>query len=418
MSANYNTSRFEAVVDWIEFEIQPTRATDFKAVQKALLKTLGKTLQVTPFRQPSSYMVNPYAQYPEDEFIETRYAQTFTFRLQDVRRYLDIENTLKGLSLALGCEISTRPTAIEVSFDAYNSNAEQAARFFKFGTNSISDNQRLYRRGKSAGDITQRVPSRLETLTARLRDGWKIGTGNATDDRYQRIYFKTTDGGEPLPPSDHRARIEITLQGNALPFTTLEELKRFKFGSLAQFFKFKQIKPNLTPPELHTVNIAAQIGGRKARRGKNGGTYLFSGLVQADKELNDMAKHRLEELARHWLTRHTKHKKSTPTQDASACRFLRDFSTGSASTDAAQKTTSTPYGQRAEQVKECGLEIGTKQKNSKHLCSSYSNDTTPGHDNTTLDHTRFQAATQLQTSQDEQDKLDEIERQMMLPDDD
>ncbi len=37
-------------------------------------------------------------------------------------------------------------------------------------------------------------------------------------------YVKTMDGTQALSPENYRARLEVTLQGEALPFTTLEQL--------------------------------------------------------------------------------------------------------------------------------------------------------------------------------------------------
>ena len=363
MSANYNTSQFEAVVDWIEFEIHPARSTNWQAIKRELFGITGKTIHVSQI--DGRHTFNKYAQHPDDEWVKD--APAFRIRIQDVERFADLENMLAGLSSALGCGIPARVTGMEVSFDAYNSSPEQAARFFKFAANLVSDNRRLYRR---AEDFPQPLPKRLETLTTRLGDGYMIGVGNKTDDRFQRIYYKRSDcnGGGNQVPVEHRARIEITLQGAALPFTSLEELKRFKFESLAGFFAFRELKPNLTPEELRAANAVTQIGQRKKRRGENGGgVRWFDERTRADDQLNEHARHALQELSRHWRTRHTKRLKNPKEDGEFACGFSRDFFTDSPRADDSQKTCQSPDEQRLGHTPEDHRENGARCGGSNNL---------------------------------------------------
>lgn len=305
--ADYSSSRFRAVVDWIELEIQTTRPTNFMAIQKELRRLLCL---------PDD--VNPYVKAQDEGY--SRAATIFRIRLQDPERHYELENVIHGLSVAFGCRASPRITAIEIAFDAYGAGAEQAARFYKFLTNLVSDNRRMYRSGRRESDFTQSVPNNFDSMVKHLHAGWQVGIGDKSDDSYQHAYFKTTDNsGAPIPQSDHRARIEVTLRGEALPFRTLEELHRFKFGSLSEFFRFRKLKPDLSPLDQTNADASAQIGQRRARNRRGGGTRLHSRLTQADADLNARARDALKELSRRWRTMPKRAKRSPTAAIVNEC---------------------------------------------------------------------------------------------------
>lgn len=285
---NYSNPRLRAVVDWVQLEIQSAKPTNFWSIQTELRRLLCL---------PDS--VSPHVEAINES--DGGAATIFRITLQAPERHQDIAKVTNSLSAAFGCGGSPRITAIEIAFDAYGAGAEQAARFCKFLTNPVSDNCRLYRRGKRQGDTTHCIPTRFQTLEQRLAEGWTVGIGSNSDNYRQRIYHKTTDNnGTPIPQSDHRARIEITLRGEALPFQTLEELQRFKFSDLSEFFRFRKLKPDLSPLEQVNADASAQIGERRTRNRREGGTRLFSRLTQADADLNTRARDALRELSRRW----------------------------------------------------------------------------------------------------------------------
>ena len=141
-----------------------------------------------------------------------------------------------------------------------------------------------------------------------VRGGRVIAIGNKTDDRSQRVYFKTTDkaGKVALPENQWRARIELTLQGQCLPATSDLEWATCKFEQLYEFFNFREPKPNLDPMIQLLLDRSEQVGERKPRsrvatsKPGSGNNHLFDLATKADLVLNDKARTAIRELSRRW----------------------------------------------------------------------------------------------------------------------
>ena len=127
--------------------------------------------------------------------------------------------------------------------------------------------------------------------------------------RYKRIYFKREDNKQQLPSCDQRARIEIRLQGDDLPVTTLDELRDFNFASLSNYFKFRRLRTDLDDFTKQMIGNSTRIGQpyRLDRNGqvapinrKGGGTREYSKYTRADTPLNDLARDQLRKLTRRW----------------------------------------------------------------------------------------------------------------------
>lgn len=147
-----------------------------------------------------------------------------------------------------------------------------------------------------------KVPITATSLIRHIHEGWQLGIGNRSDDYYQHIYFKTKDkGGElALDPKDYRARIEITLQGAALPLQPLDAWEGFRFESLTDWFRFRKMKDDLTPTEKQYADRMVQIGEKAIRNRAGGGTRLHGKMTRADVLLNDRAKGALRRLSDWW----------------------------------------------------------------------------------------------------------------------
>src|SRR3546814_5744718 len=111
-----------------------------------------------------------------------------------------------------------------------------------------------------------------------------------------------TDRQSPLPLADHRARIELTQRGAELGFHGLDEQARaFRFESLSPYFQWT--KPAGPPEELTTwqrmfLAAADQVGARRSRNRRGGGTKQYSSSVCADIALNRLAYDALRDLTR------------------------------------------------------------------------------------------------------------------------
>jgi hypothetical protein len=296
---DYSHLRFRAVVDWIEIEIETAASTNFQTVQRVLKVVLG---------MPDGR--RPYVTARDEE--PGGAARKFIFRLYDPDSWSYVVAKLDELAQRFPFASPSKVIAVEVAFDAYSRAekadelAEQAARFYKFCTLVVSQNHRAYWDFKgSAKD----VPFRGKSLVRHLSDGWQIGIGNKTDDRYQHIYVKTTDeNGTALPRAEHRARIEITLRGGALPYQHADEWAKADFAKdLRMSAGFRMMRPNLDQLQRTMLEESTiQIGERKRRwrvakdRSGLSGDRLHRKSTIADSILNGKARDSFRELTRRW----------------------------------------------------------------------------------------------------------------------
>lgn len=297
---DYSRLHFKAAVDWIELEFQAGSTTNFHTVQRALRRVLRLPDDENPFVEPMDAGAGGAA-------------TTFRFRMHDPAKWQEVASALDGLAEQHPFTRSPSVTAIEVAFDAFSRGAtreelaEQAARFYKFCTLMVSDNRRIYRTRKEG--VRGPIPIRFPTLIRRLEEGWQIGIGNRSDNRYQHIYFKTTDrGGVALPDAEHRARIEITLRGPALPYQTLEEWAVADFArDFRDSISFRKMAPDLSPLLHWTLGqTSVQVGERRRRwrlaRDYSGysGDRLYGKATKADSKLNEKARDAFRQLTRRW----------------------------------------------------------------------------------------------------------------------
>lgn len=280
---NYSHFRLRAAVDWIELEIQTAVPTNFQTIRRMLGVGYVKAQNAG----------------------EGGAATIFTFRIQDPARWHDV-----SAKLLLLPQLVTLPkvVGVELALDAYSNAAnreelvELAARLHKFDTAPASANRRFGGRWK--GDVE--AANHFASNKRRLMEGRVINVGNKSDPRSQRTYVKSTDNnGVPLQKvQEHRARFENTFKGaglvdNGLPCAT-EAWECFRFESLSKFYRFRTLKDGLDPITATVMETLVQVGERKTRKRKEGGTRLHAKPTQADTVLNDLARDALRKLSLRW----------------------------------------------------------------------------------------------------------------------
>ena len=276
---DYNKFRFNAVIDWIEIEITTIKSTNFQTIRRhcglKYVEAIGAGAGGA--------------------------ATNFIFKFHDPKNWLGIIDMLKEIEIEFLLANEPIVKSIEVSFDAYSRNAtsdelvELTGRFYRYLTNPVSQNHRFS--GRKIGDV-EFICSRRD-VEKFLELGRNICIGNNKDDEsgfnkykadeeYMQIYCKKTDNdGTPITVSDHRARIEIRLQGTKLPCSTLSEWRGFKFESLSQYFNFRtdNIQVIEKAPEWYKKavhSVVAQLGAVRAYQRRK-----HSLLTLPDKELNN-----------------------------------------------------------------------------------------------------------------------------------
>ena len=269
---NYKNFRFNAVIDWIELEIETVNPTNFQTIKRHIIQP-GKKPYVKAIDQAAGGA-----------------ASQFRFKIQDPKNWQHVAAILNGINddTPLVAE-ATIVKSIEVSFDAYSNtaNRDELVRltelFYRYLTNPVSLKRRFSGRKGFKKDV-EAIDSTF-VLRRLLDKGRNICIGNneddstgfkkyKTDDEYMQIYCKTTDNnGIPISSSDYRARIEIRLKGGALPCTNLNSWREYKFESLSRYFNFRTMNNRvlaLAPKEFlkafDSITQLSSIGGYKRRK--------------------------------------------------------------------------------------------------------------------------------------------------------
>lgn len=295
---DFSRFRFVVVVDWVELEVRTLKPTQPKYLY---MNGAG--------RFSHAHSINPQTgeKYP-DSYKNTT-STRFAVRIQAPERFTAITEALDTIRerLAPSCTIAVR--GIEVALDAYANDgsgpedlAEMTSHFLK-GINRVSPNHpRSYR---EKGE-TRAIGSRRELIQA-LQDGFQIGIGDGNGNRYQHGYLKAQDSGEALPIGEHRARIEIRLQGDGCPVVTLDDLSSFNFSSLSDYFQFRQsgepqsdLERLMAERQICLGNIIADDGDLQPINRKEGGTRRNKRGTKAS-PLNGIARVRLRSLTKRWL---------------------------------------------------------------------------------------------------------------------
>lgn len=314
MQMDYCRFRIEAVVDWCELEVRTLKATQGKH-----LKAMGVGML------SHAHGINPQTGEKYDEHVKNTTTTRFAVRIQAPARFATITTALNSIRKRLDPSYAIAVRGIEVALDAYaeegtssNELAEMTAHFLK-GINRVSpDHPRVYR---LVGE-TRAIGSHRDLIHA-LMDGFQIGVGDGNGDRFQHGYLKSTDNKQELPKNQHRARIEVRLQGNGSPVRTLDDLARFDFAGLSNNFRFRQfdepqteLEHLLAERQICLGNVMDIDGDLAAINRKGGGTRKNKRGTTAS-PLNNIARVRLRSLTKRWqaLTGRGKAKQS----EAIAC---------------------------------------------------------------------------------------------------
>ncbi|WP_332848143.1 hypothetical protein [Massilia sp. S19_KUP03_FR1] len=294
-------SAYRAVVDWVELEVQLLRQSNFWTVKKAVHAAL---------RLPQG----AHSFFEALDAGSGSAASAFRFRIQDLNQMRQLSVVIEELNYKFGLS-SVRPIAVELAFDTFMQGgtvrqlAEVATDRFKFNTAKPGDDWHFYRmkgEGRHYANTLQQRRDLIELFEA----SWQLTDRNSKDaDIRYHAYVKTQDNKKSLIPSRYCARLEVTLRGMALPFTTIPELIEFNFTSLAHHFKFRRLADDLHPA---VRDVLAKWSGRQLGRngryrrpdtqriGRYSGTSRFRGSTVADEGLNTVAYECLRKLTREW----------------------------------------------------------------------------------------------------------------------
>lgn len=276
---SYDAYKINAVVDWVKLRIELQTPSNFETVRRRL-----GVPHVKPLDKGSGGA-----------------ATIFTFKIHDPTSLPSVREQLEKLTHDHPLAKPPEVIGIEVALDAYskaNDMAElqdMAKRFYRHAACMVSGVRRAAKDFKGSGKA---LVNERDVLRA-LEQDFNIYIGHMTDAEMQHIYVKTTDnGGKPLPVGEYRARMEITLKGDKLPFTSLDGWESFDMKALSKYFKFRRTKEDLNPFAAAGLKGVAQVGERKPRAHPDRRARLFSSSSVADTALNAKAYDSLRRLTK------------------------------------------------------------------------------------------------------------------------
>lgn len=269
--------RFRSVVDYVVLGVHTLTPSNAWSINR----TTGST-----FVKP----INPGDSGATDRF---------EIRIDDPASWADVEEQLRAVEARYGLASQPVVLMIEVSLDGCEGSGDLDAmaglahHFFRFMISHCSDNARLTRhKGETEGAY---VTAPAELLK-KVRAGRTIFIGNVGDPITQRIYAKTTDRVDVrLPIGEWRARMEVTLSGSALPFTSLEDARAFRFESLTnRWFRFRRPSEDLDdmPIMVRLARNRMPILGTRTDHGR----LRYGSTTRADRRLNGLAYEALRNL--------------------------------------------------------------------------------------------------------------------------
>lgn len=304
--ADLSLFRARAVIDWIELEIHTARSTNFPTVQDRVRASLGgcrrawiEALDEGPGRAATRFLVR--VQEPPDSLL------------------IALDEFAARMPLAEVPAIRR----IEVSVDFYSrryDRSELEAMVLRLKRTLNATGPKEIECGPAG---TERV---LDVRDLRADRTLVIGRPGIQ----WRVYLKVTDLKQPIPnPAQHRARVEVTLDGEGLPsgLADVDCLKAFRFESLCGLFAFRELRPMeligsvRTPAEVALKRRQELVLGKGPRELPIPKRRKHSPLTRADGEMKQRVRDALRDLTRRMHARKPGRNKSGPIESAQERRL-------------------------------------------------------------------------------------------------
>jgi len=309
---DYSKYRFTAVVDWIDLEVHTINRHPAWRIHEA---SAGAFSYVTGLDPATG--VNIMQSGAQRENTPT---SRFLVRVQNPPRFAAMTEALSSIE-DRDPEAAVTVRSIEVSLDAYRrpgTTDEQLAEMAGYMLRGVNRPEGAYEAPRFFDwrGLTEQRHGRQAVESAILR-GRTAMYGNADDPYIVRGYLKNYDTfkndngtAERRDITDllqHRARVEVRLQGTHCPVATLNDLRNFQFQSLGKFFKFREptnasegvlaIVVAKMPSFGNTINGA----GEAIPASRNRGRSRKSRPHTKASALNERARDQLRKLSCRWI---------------------------------------------------------------------------------------------------------------------
>jgi hypothetical protein len=291
--------RATAVIDWLDVEIRTERRTQHRHVRAALAEITGI----------DRWWAEGIDLQPGDV------TDTFRIRFHDelANNYQELRGVLDALARRFPFAAEPTIAGIEISCDFWHKQQSvEATRALTYRLQTSlfapGTNHRQYNGDSSSNQF-------LDKPGHRINPAYNLRINDKADPISWHCYHKRTDKKQPIPLRLQRARVEVTLQGDALQqhgFGLLSGLQHFPFETLASLFTFRRpiAAAQMAKGDLFRLvainwmrtheDAAAERGTHSfstvGQRDKKGRTRTESSHLTADKELSNRVRAALRNL--------------------------------------------------------------------------------------------------------------------------
>lgn len=267
-----NEFRATAVIDWLDVKIHTVSRTQHQHVRAVLREITGIYC----------WWAGAIDIQPGDV------TNTFRIRFHDelANNYHKLNTTLDALARRF--HFASEPTiaGIEISCDFWHKQQSVGATralTYRLQTSLLAPglNQRQYNSYTKANQFLNKPGDRINPV-------FNLRIGNENEPVSWHCYHKCTDKKQPLPLGQQRARVEVTLQGDALQrygLGILSAIQHFQFETLASLFTFRRAIPAAEMAKGDLFRLTSINWIRTYRDATTGrGTHAFSSVGQRDKK--------------------------------------------------------------------------------------------------------------------------------------
>ncbi|MER8209140.1 hypothetical protein ABS232_08030 [Acinetobacter baumannii] len=273
-SIRHTPIRIKAVIDWLDlsFEVNPTICGfAFKKNARSFIKSFLTAKTGTKH----------YVKLDESDINQA--GLLFTIRLHNLSSKEDLLKVTHLLVMQYGADpLKMKIANIELSLDFYNApnRGLLSALHKSLKYISTADNFRIYKytQGDSRNKLTPVPKSPLALLKLFNRD-WCMGVNPKGSPLCYRLYPKTTDSNkQSLPNHEHRLRVEVTLNLEALKgienhLSNLTQIIKFGFKYLT-FTKLNKDAPSKDKMDYREQIQPFGMEQKNIRKNRNKRTLL------------------------------------------------------------------------------------------------------------------------------------------------
>lgn len=181
----------KAAVDFMKLEFVPQTNTHRSMIKKYLTEKTGTKFYIEE----------------ESEVDVEQAGKKFIITIHDIKSRQQLERILDELSHYGVNRQLVKVVGIELSLDFYNAPRKELliALFKCLRLPKDAQDMRVYREKRKD------MPVSLMKVKEYLDDFYCIGINHQDSDLFYRLYYKITDRQQPLPPDQHRLRLEVSL---------------------------------------------------------------------------------------------------------------------------------------------------------------------------------------------------------------